>query len=301
MGDIALITDGLEFPEGPVVLADGSIIVVEIARGTLTRVELDGTTEVVAETGGGPNGAALGPDGAMYVCNNGGFEWNRSGRYLLPGRQADDYAGGSIQRVDIGTGEVETLYTHVDGHRLCGPNDLMFDATGGFWFSDHGKIRERDRDRGGLYYAAADGSEIREVAFPLDGPNGVGISPGGDRVYVAETQSGRVLYWNLSGPGQLAEGEQARGRFLAAPAGNKLFDSLAMDADGNVCVATIVESGISTFTPDGAELEFFATDDPLTTNIAFGGDDLGTAYITLSGTGRLIATEWPRAGLALPF
>jgi gluconolactonase len=74
-----------------------------------------------------------------------------------------------------------------------------------------------------------------------------------------------------------------------------------MDAAGNVSVATIQTGGISTFTPDGEELEFFAVDDPICTNICFGGADMKTAYITLSGTGTLIQAEWPRAGLTLPF
>ena len=68
------ITSGLQFPEGPIAMNDGSVLVVEIKRGTLTRVTPDGTKEVVAETGGGPNGAAIGPDGMVYICNNGGLE-----------------------------------------------------------------------------------------------------------------------------------------------------------------------------------------------------------------------------------
>ena len=53
--------------------------------------------------------------------------------------------------------------------------------------------------------------------------------------------------------------------------------------------------------PDGELVEFVPTPDNYTTNIAFGGDDLRTAYITLSQSGRLVATPWPRPGLALNF
>ena len=74
-----------------------------------------------------------------------------------------------------------------------------------------------------------------------------------------------------------------------------------MDAEGNVSVATIQTGGISTFTPHGEELEFFGVDDPICTNICFGGAEMKTAYITLSGTGKLIRAVWPRRGLALPF
>ena len=300
MSNYEIIAAGLEFPEGPVVMPDGSIVLVEIKRGTITRVDPDdGSVDVVAQPGGGPNGAAIGPDGALYVCNNGGFEWGEARGLTIPGLVADDYSSGRIERIDLETGAVEVVYADVDGVPLKGPNDLMFDSTGGFWFTDHGKMRARTRDRGGLYYGKADGSSVREIAFPLDGPNGVGLSPQQDRVYVAETHQGSILYWELNGPGELAG--SPHGRFLARPAGRKLFDSLAIDAEGNVSVATIQTGGISTFTPDGEELDFFAVDDPLCTNICFGGADMKTAFITLSGTGKLIRADWPRPGLVLPY
>ena len=300
MSNYEIIVAGLEFPEGPVVMPDGSIVLVEIKRGTITRVDPDdGPVDVLAQPGGGPNGAAIGPDGALYVCNNGGFEWGEARGLTIPGLVADNYSSGRIERIDLETGAVEVVYADVDGVPLKGPNDLMFDSTGGFWFTDHGKMRARTRDRGGLYYGKADGSSVREIAFPLDGPNGVGLSPQQDRVYVAETHQGSILNWELDGPGELAG--SPHGRFLARPAGRKLFDSLAIDAEGNVSVATIQTGGISTFTPDGEELEFFAVDDPLCTNICFGGADMKTAFITLSGTGKLIRADWPRPGLVLPY
>ena len=243
---------------------------------------------MVADCGGGPNGAAIGPDGKVWVCNNGGFEWHERGGLRLPGDQPVDYTGGAIQRVDLSTGEVETVYEAVDGHRLCGPNDLVFDHSGGFWFTDHGKNRPRDRDRGGLYYAKADGSEIREVVHPLQAPNGVGLSPAGDRLYVAETHEGRLYEWELAGPGEIAGyfGPEHRGTLLADPEGGPLFDSLAVDADGNVCVATIRNGGITIVSPNGSH-RHVAFPDPPTTNICFGGADLRTAYVTLSGTGQM--------------
>lgn len=293
------VTTGLRFPEGPVAMADGSVLVVEIERGTLSRVQPDGTIDVVADCGGGPNGAAIGPDGAYYITNNGGFTWVDG----MPTTQSADYVTGSIQRVDLGSGMVETLYTHCGAHALRGPNDLVFDHTGGFWFTDPGKRRDRDRDRGGLYYARADGSDIREVIYPLNHPNGVGLSPAGDRVYVAETETARVFSWALAGPGEIAgyRGPETRATLLAGLGGWQWLDSLALDCDGNVCVATIRNGGITVISPDGSSIEHVPTGDAATTNICFGGADLRTAYITASLTGRLLRTTWPRPGLPLAF
>ena len=303
MTEIEEITSGLLFPEGPVCLEDGSVLVVEIKRGTLTRVLPGGDKKIVAELGGGPNGAAMGPDGKVYVCNNGGFEWLEAGGLLLPGEQPADYTGGSIQRVDLETGEVETLYRECDGVPLKGPNDLVFDETGGFWFTDHGKTRPRDRDRTGVLYAQADGSSIREAIFPMDSPNGIGLSPDGRRLYVAETHTGRLFFWDLAGPGEIEPYALSpnQGRLLAGLPGMQLFDSLAVDAEGNVCVGTIINGGITIVSPDGSSIEHVPMPDLLTTNIAFGGPDRRTAYITLSTTGRLVATAWKTPGLELAF
>lgn len=303
MTEITEITNNLRFPEGPIAMPDGSVIVVEIARGTLSRVSPDGDISVVCDMGGGPNGAAMGPDGHVYVCNNGGFEWFESsaGR-LFPGDQADDYTSGRIERVNIEAGTFETVYTECDGEPLKGPNDLVFDREGGFWFTDHGKNRPRDRDRTGVFYAKADGSHIEEVIFPLDGPNGIGLSPDEKTLYVAETPTGRLWAFDIAAPGKLQGGGRGNGgRMLAQIPDHHLFDSLAVDADGNVCVATIITGGITVHSADGKDVRLVPLPDPLTTNICFGGDNLRTAYATLSSTGALVSFPWHCDGLPLNF
>jgi gluconolactonase len=300
---ITRVTDGLRFPEGPVALDDGSVLVVEIASGLLTRVHPDGTTSTVADVGGGPNGAAIGPDGAVYVVNSGGFLWSERGTTLIPidlatgANQPDGFEGGWVDRVDLATGGVTTLYRECDGHRFNGPNDIVFDADGGFWFTDLGKIRRRELDRGSLYYARADGSGVVEAAHGLFGPNGVGLSPDGATVYVAESYTGRLRAWEVTGPGQVAGGG-GRGRVVVAtPAG---FDSLAVEADGHVVVGAITH-GLCVVDPEAQTYEFLRMPDPLVTNVCFAGDDRRTAFITMSGGGWLARTTWPRAGLQLAF
>ncbi len=305
MTDIREVASGLEFPEGPIALSDGSVLLVEIKRGTLSRITPEGKVEVVADVGDGPNGAAFGPDGKVYVTNNGGcFEWTERFGLTLPGPVPDTWTGGSIQRVDIDTGDVEVVYTESSGRPLRAPNDLVFDTSGGFWFTDHGVRQERTSDRTGLHYAKADGSSCTEVVFPLDAPNGIGLSPDGSRLYAAETHTGRVFAWDVPAPGE-ATGNNPLGpsgaELLAGLPGMQLFDSLAVDGEGWVCVATLINGGITAISPDGATIEHTPLPDLLTTNICFGGDDVRTAYCTLSGTGKLVAVDWPRPGLRLAF
>jgi gluconolactonase len=302
MPELTEIASGLRFPEGPIAMDDGSVVLVEIFGPRITRVAPDGTTTTVAEVPGGPNGAAIGPDRALYLCNNGGcFTPVEVDGLLIPGPfDPDRYIGGRIQRLDLATGAVIDLYTECGGIPLRAPNDLVFDADGGFWFTDHGIRHGRSRDRTGIYYARPDGSSIREVVFPVDGPNGIGLSPDGSTLYWAETHNGRVLRRTVTAPGEVAGvGRLDPGACLVGLPGMQLLDSLAVDSAGNVCVATLINGGITVIASSGEVLEHIPTGDPLTTNICFGDPDLRTAFITASGTGRLLSMPWPRPGLAL--
>jgi gluconolactonase len=306
MADVKEIASGLRFPEGPVAMRDGSVILTEIAGGAITRVAADGSAEVIAETGGGPNGAAIGPDGQLYVCNNGkAFDYVEVEGLNLPSQPPSNHEGGRIERVDLSSGKVEVLYRECDGRPLRAPNDLVFDREGDFYFTDHGIREERTSDRTGVFYAKSDGSEIKEVIKPLDAPNGIGLSPDGTRVYVAETYTACVWWWAVAGPGEIepAAGLLPHGgTLLTRLPGFQFLDSLGVDGDGNVCLATLGSGGITSVSPDdGSVVDFIETGDILTTNVCFGGEGLRTGYVTLSGTGRLAEIPWPRAGLELAY
>jgi gluconolactonase len=304
-----VMAEGLRFPEGPVAMPDGSILFVEVRAGTLSRVGADGRVEEIASLNpaghGGANGAAIGPDGAVYVCNNGGFPWNEVNGVPLPVDPATgssvppDYVGGWINRVDLGTGEDTVLYRECDGHRFTGPNDIVFDSQGGFWFTDLGKSHERSWDKGGVYYAQPDGSSVTRAAWPMLTPNGIGLSPDQSTLYVAESSSGRLWAFDLDGPGRIRPGARGHGGRVVA---NTLFhlDSLGIDSAGNIVVAAISD-GLCVVSADGSSVDCIRMPDAITTNVCFGGADLRTALVTLSGGGRIVAFEWPRPGLRLAF
>ncbi len=296
-----VVAEGLNVPEGPIVLDDGSVLVVEVMGKTLTRVRADGARQVVANLGGGPNGAAIGPDGAVYVCNNGGLdmEWAQ-GRLTHYGR-AKAYAGGSIQRVDLRTGKVEVLYAACDGAPFSGPNDIVFDATGGFWFTDSGHRLPEYKEWGALYYAQPDGSRVTRIQSHLALPNGVGLSPDGGAVYVADSIAGSVWGCELAGPGQLqmAEVPAWTGRTVGRQTDLAGLDSMAVEASGRICVASAPQR-ICIITPDGLT-ENVAVPDPMPTNLCFGGADMRDVWITGGAGGTLIKTRWPRPGAPLAF
>ncbi|KMV16576.1 SMP-30/gluconolactonase/LRE family protein [Mycobacterium heckeshornense] len=299
---------GLRFPESPLWCPDGSVVVVEIESGRVVSAR-EGAIKVVAECGGGPNAVAFGPDGALYVANNGGLSFREvpARGWLFPGDRATDWLGGSVQRVDPASGAVTVLYDAFQGRQLRAPCDLVFDGTGGFWFTDHGHSYGEIREWGCVYYARADGSSLTQVLPRMDTPNGIGLAPDGTTLYVAETNPARLWAFALSEPGVLdpvrhGAHRQPRygGRVLHGMGGYHLFDSLAVDAHGNVNVATMGEhTGIAVVSPDGGLLTFVDVDDPAVTNLCFGGPGLRTAFITLSASGRVVALDWPRPGLQL--
>jgi len=334
---LEVVCQGLGYPEGPIAMPDGTLLLVDIKNQCLTRIGTDGCAQVVAKVPGGPNGAALGPDGKVYVCNSGGFDWNAATFPLPNGQtisfgtlQAPDYTGGSLQRVDLASGALETLYTQCAtstrmtglGPRspeevpmpsqLRGPDDLVFDNAGGIWFTDQGKVRLRDKDVTGVYYARPDGSYIRERIFPLDAPNGVALSPAGDRLYVSLTYVQKLLYWELDAPGSIRPNPAtADGAFVLNASMPGLLDSIKVDERGNVYALTMLpqmtplcNGGVTVVSPDGAILESFEIAIPgkyvpAPSNICWGGPDRMTAYITCGASDMVVKVRTSIPGLTL--
>lgn len=294
-----VVCAGLGAPEGPKYMADGSILICEMALGRLSRVR-NGKIEVIADLGGSPNGVAIGPDGAAYVANDGGLKFipGPNGAWT-PSGTSDHYVGGSIQRVDLKTGAFREVYRNVNGNPLSAPNDLVFDNNGGIWFSDAGATKGRQRDLGGIYYCKADGSGISEIVFPLLTPNGITMSPDKKTLYLAMTAQRQILSFQVEAPGVLKKGPDGKPEqtVFASIGGLSSFDSMTMEADGTLVAASPQQGLIKLFRPDGTMRDEIALGENGLTNVTFGGPDMKTLYITLTRSGRLVSMPWPRVGL----
>lgn len=344
---IEVMSSTLQYPEGPIHCIDGSIILVEIRGEKLSIVPPEGgNSKQIAHIPGGPNGAAIGKDGNIYICNDGGFEWADipllNGQTIsVSGNQPKgaDYIGGMLQRVDPSTGSVTNVYTECTERafpppgqpktwsppfELRGLDDLVVDEAGGIWFTDYGKQRPRDKDITAVYYVSPDGSSIKQMIYPLNSPNGIGLSPCGKKLYVALTFESKVLSYDIPEPGVIEpnaygpknpDGTIDGSHLLTANLpGESILDSMALDAEGNVYVATMLPNGlapmsnggISVISPDG-EVEFIPITlpdgkyAPMPSNICFGGKDMKTAYVTCGASGNLLKMPATIPGLELNF
>ena len=292
-----ILAHGFEFPKGP---SRWTTAVSFSERSRLASSPgsiLSGSTERIVRTGGGPNGLAVGPDGAVYVCNN--------------GDEAGGYSGGRIERVDLTTGVVDVLYEAYEGQRLSARNDIVFDKHGGFYFTEYGTVRSTGQDRGAIFYAKADGSSISKLRDShwqrpgIAAPNGIGLSADGEHLYFVETFTARLFSLRLAAPGVVDEEQSLDDSFVYGSSALEWFDGLAVDVAGNVCVATLRSGTITVCPPTGEAAHQVSVPadlwDPLATNLCFGGPDRSTLFLTLSRTGTLLTAPWPRPGIPLAY
>jgi gluconolactonase len=275
-----IVADGLDFPEGPVWLGPRRVAVTEI-RGQCVSLWEDGVLRRrIALTGGGANGATLGPDGALYVTNNGGVSLGHEGRWMAPAPIA-----GRIQRVTL-DGDVRDVATALPGAPPNRPNDLCFGPDGLLYYTDpHNWENLPEVDPGRVARTTLDGTVELLAEVPLF-PNGIAFGPDG-RLYVAQSMTQTILV------GAPTPGTTFR-EFTKLPLGYP--DGFCFDRAGRLYVAGSLGDALVVFEADGTlaqVIEMGSGTEP--TNCCLGD---GVLYVTLSGTGQLATL--PIAAAPLP-
>ena len=275
-----VLATGLQFPEGPVWLGTRRVAFTEI-RGQCVSLWHDGTLARVARTGGGANGATLGPDGALYVANNGGLALGHEGRWTAP-----DAIPGRIQRVTL-AGEVSDVAVRLPGAPPNRPNDLCFGPDGLLYYTDpHNWEDLANLGVGRVGRTTLDG-RVELVAEIPAFPNGIAFGPD-DRLYVAQSVTQKILVMDAK-PGATPA------VYATLPRGYP--DGFCFDAAGRLYAAGSLGDVVLVFEPDGEVrdiVEMGAGSEP--TNCCLGD---GALYVTLAGTGQLVALDMPVEPLPL--
>jgi gluconolactonase len=293
MNDLAaaerILCDGLQFPEGPSFDASGNLYLAEIPAGCVTLIAPDGRKQRFAELGGGPNGTAFGPEGALYVMNNGGLTF-ANGR---PSGIVEGNVGGWIDRV-MPDGSHERVYEAFEGRRLQAPNDISFDAEGGFYFTDSHHGTRQARPFGQIYYCVPAKGSIVLAADRLQLPNGIAVSTDGRSVVAVETIPRLVIRFDIVRPGVLGEKQ-----VIATLPEGCLPDGIALDIEGNILCGGLGMGVVIAVSAAGEEVRRIKMGCTDPTNLAFGGASGRTVFVTEGVLGRVAMLDWPVAGAAL--
>jgi gluconolactonase len=275
-----VLARGLEFPEGPVWLGPERVAFTQI-RGQCVSLWEHGRVRPLAATGGGANGATLGPDGALYVANNGGLSLGHEGRWTAP-----QPIPGRLQRVTL-DGDVRDVAVDLPGTPPHRPNDLCFGPDGLLYYTDpHNWEDLANLGVGRVARTTLDGTVTLVAELPAF-PNGIAFGPD-DRLYVAQSVAQRIVVLD---PRPGAESTV----HAELPSGYP--DGFCFDDAGRLWVAGSLGDVLVVFEPDGRvarTIETGAGSEP--TNCCLGD---GRLYVTLSGTGELVALDVDARPLAL--
>ena len=254
--------------EGPSFDSQGSLWCVDIPWGRVFRIDEAGAFTLVVEYDGEPNGLKIHRDGRIFIA---------------------DYKNGIVV-LDPDTGRVEPFLSRVRLERLKAVNDLVFASNGDLYFTDQGLTGLHD-PTGRVFRVRASG-EVECLLDNVPSPNGIVLDPSESALYVAVTRANAIWRVPLMRDGTVAK----VGTFIQLSGGGGP-DGLAIDEEGNLAIAHIGLGSVWLFNPAGEPI--LRVQSPAgrhTTNMAYGGPDRRTLFITESETGTILTAAMPVPG-----
>jgi gluconolactonase len=275
---------GVAFLEGPAVDAQGTVFFSDIANNRILQMTRDGKVSVFRADSGRTNGNAFDAQGRLISCEGGEQGIGRR----------------RIVRTDMKTGKVEMLTERHEGKRYNSPNDVCVDSKGRIWFTDprYGADRsDLEMDVEGVYRIDPDGKVTRVLTQKdVEKPNGIAITPDDKTLYVIDSNSkvgGNRKIWAFE---VSTDGAPSKKRLVYDFGKGRGGDGMRLDMAGNLWVAagiitprspgesTEVPPGVYVITPQGKLLGRIPIPEDLITNVAFGGPERKTLYITAGKT-----------------
>lgn len=254
------------FLEGPSFDRDGNLLCVDVQAGRIYRITPDKAWSVIVEYDGVPNGLKLHKDGRAFIADR------RNGLMIL----------------DPATGKIDILLSGPKaGRKFKGLNDLHFAANGDLYFTDQGRTGLQDST--GVVYRFTAAGTLETIIANAPSPNGLVLSKRENALYLAVTRANAIWRIDLDDPARRA------GLFVQLPCAGP--DGVALDDDGDVVVAHPTLGAVWVFSRIGLPLHYIRTcAGEMTTNIAFGGSDNKTLFITESRTGSILSARLPTPG-----
>ncbi len=272
------------FLEGPAVDADGTVFFSDIAGNRILKMTTDGKVSVFRADSGRTNGNAFDAQGRLISCEGG-----EQG----PGRRR-------IVRTDMKTGKVEVLTERYEGKRYNSPNDVCVDGKGRIWFTDprYGADRsDLEMDVEAVYRIDPDGKVTRVLTqAEIQRPNGIAITPDSKTLYVIDSHpkvGGNRKIWAFEVNDAGVPGKK---RLVYDFGKGRGGDGMRLDMNGNLWVAAgiltprgpgesrAVPPGVYVISPEGKLLGRMPILEDLITNVAFGGPERKTLYVTAGKT-----------------
>lgn len=272
----------VSFLEGPAFDASGNLFFSDLIGNRILKMNGQGIVSVFRADSGRTNGNAFDAKGRLVSCE--GAEQGGGGRRRI------------VRTDDLETGRIEVLTDRYDGKRYNSPNDVCVDSKGRIWFTDpfYGEDRSAlEMGAEAVYRIDSNGKVVRVLSQPaIERPNGLAISPDEKTLYVVDSHSrlgGNRKVWALA-VGE--DGALSQQRLVYDFGKGRGGDGIRLDVRGNLWVAagiavprnpgenTDVPPGVYVLTPRGELIGRIPIPEDVTTNLAFGGPDRKTLYVT---------------------